>query len=1394
VGVLIHLSAPASSVPGAARVFYSVGRSLSAKDFGQQAKYVDARLLGLTPANTGVISGLGVSPAPYENFAATTPPPDFTVAPGTGVGADGRLVRLTAPLTFAWADLLTAATAARTIGDGIYFLVLQTQQFDGVEGPPPDASADAGGDPLLDIRQDSFVELSLSVALGPLRPPLTAPGAAFALNALIAGLSQKSLTTAIGAGVPIALVMIQNNQLLLLSQAAGRVAAAANQLGALLLAQTREALGMALTDLGGNPTATAWASMTPRFGFLPGACELPLSMLDQPSSFAPSCPFLPLGIAIYFQVIPSSQATNLLTRALDREPIDLNTIDGPAVTLSLAVPDASWTPDLLDQPLGDPILPADLHFAYARARIAQFEWLGDWIALYGGLQAVSAELEQAGQSVAFLVGADAAAQNLSYLLTIRAITTQNLIDAAAASINPATFLPKVQADWLDALSAASAAATSTLGAAAAASSAASLAYAAAAPTFASAPPGPLAPSAAITLTTALNNAFHSSAALAQAAVAAAGLPEASPASIATAAAESAAQAVVGSSAASGSANAACAAMASAATALIAAVYPATATQTAVTAAAAAAAAVPGAVPPAPTTLYPPLLARLGYTVLASDTEPEQTTKVPSPSDNALDPGSGYPPASWTFAAWSSAITGRSPDPALLQPLIDAGVISANPVTRSTEISTFVTLVNASAAPIDDTTPGALLQLATAQLFYAVLGRVARAQEYILDAHSRLIAMQRQHLDMMSTYVSAVAGGVPSDGSGLSLTRIIPYFTLSPSAATPTPSPAAAPTPSPAPALLSGQRAHFALAKKVAPAAQLSSTASKTVAAAAAKTETAKVTSASIDTRILSSPVISNIGSLFGNQTDVAKSVAAETSALSQAPQFAYAPVSYGSAAHITPGSTLFQSAQTGLSGLRLLMGKSPISIAATALAPLPATSASDEAANYDGVIQITRCLLNDIAQVENNAIKIEASYTALRDCLQSLETLISQLTAAVAAARDALRAARTASAKAAGDYAAAQTLIAEEKARVHAATQARSQAFAAATGLFMVRQLQTVVALDPPAALSLTADTPEDLAPGCLADHPGPPASLTPFLDLLLETPLSNWTSLAGGWTELPDISGLQRLSWLRAARLVNFAPSTDFGGGAAASDLENLAASARSAIDPVLRSALRLGSSLALNQQSAFSVFSLPDLITLPANVLRTNAEALRARMESATGCLYETLLGLPPSARFAWATLARAGTLPALSFGQWPLPDGPTAATTSALRQLSALVHWMAAQLTDGASAAAQTALSNLVSAAVIASAYGDPNEAVSGAVVSAGGVPRPGSPIRITLNRPLPIGSTLNMFDANRNIVGTLRVQDNDAYGVSATVVTSFATTAPDATWTVASPRGRSPWLAS
>jgi len=1273
MSALIHLMPPVQAGPDTQRVFYSVGRTLSATDFAMQSRYVDARLLGLTPTYIGVISGLGVSPASYNNLSGGAQDQAFTIGSGKGLGRDGRLVHLSAPLAFTWSHLLKSCGASPP-ADGVYFLVLRTEQVDGFEGPVPDAASEQ--DPLLDLRQDSFVELTLSAQLAPLPTPLTESGVDQALNILIHGLTPGALQASIGNGVPIALVLIGQSKLLLLSQAAGRVAATDHPSAALLLAQVREVFTAALNQLGASAGADAWAPIRQRLRYLPGACELPLVMLKAPASFAPSCPFLPTSLTVYLQAIPASQAQNLLADALGRPAVDLQTADGSAVTLSLAIPDSAWTPTLLDQPQADPILPADLHLTYAAARAAQIRCREDWIALYGGINAAE---QTSPQALAFLNGADAAAQILAYLLSSGKLHAQDLLAAADSLTTPPTFLAAV-ASWI---------------------------------------------------TTATNLA---------------GLP---------------------------------------------APLPATPTAAAIAA----------------------QLANVGYAI--SDPEPgsfaDSSQPAPVvPSDTVLAPLIPYLPPHSQFADWLGEVTPPPPiwdeasglgpwlppypNPALLPPLIQAGVYSASDdrATQAAAFDAWITVPNATDPDYNDATTGALLQLAALQLYHAVLARVVRAHEYWLEGHGRLIALQRQHLDMMSTYVSAVAGGVPADGSGLSVTRTIPFFNLTPS--TPT---AAAPSAGVnrfRSVQFRSTQASVETAKpataSAAPAAARS--ASATMAAAKSVVATAKISDA-----ILASPTISQVGTLFGSQSDVAKLVAADTGAVSQGPQFLYSPVQYGTAAHVTSGATLFQSASAGLQGLRGLMNQSPIHIVPATALPTVTTSSTDplfEAANYDGVIQTTRALLADITLVENNAIRIEADYLKLRDRVQAMATLASQWTAAVANARDTLRMAQTAAATAAGNYAAAQSLVAEETARVTALAAARAQAIGQATGLFMVRQLQTPIARRPFGAVTLVADTPQDLAPACAADHPGPPASLTPFLDLLLETGLNDWRALQGGWIDLPDNAGLQRLLGLRTARLASFNPSTDFGSGAAAADLARLATSGRGAIDPLLHASFSLGASLALNQQTAFRVFSLPDLMTLQANALRAKAEALRSRMEDATGCLSAILTSLPPSARFTWASAARAGSFAALDFQQWPLPSGPTDATNTAIRQLAALVGWMASQLVDGASAAAQTALGNLVSAAVIASAYGDPDEAVNGTVISAGGAPRQGWPIRVILNRPPPIGTLLNLFDANRTIIGTVKVQDHDSFGSSATIVALFAPVGAVTNLTVASQGGRSPWLPS
>jgi hypothetical protein len=1257
MGALIRLAAPTPASANASRVYYAVGRALTAADFAREDSYTDDRLLGVMPAVTGVITGLDVA---YDNIRNA-----LTVGIGYGIGSNGRVVRVSAPITIAWPDLVAAVTNGGALNDGAYLLLARTATFDGLDGPPPDPALRADPDPLLDIRQDSFVEIWLSSSIGTPAPVQTPADLALALNLLVGGMTPTSLAAAAGSGIPLAVLLQQTrtgSTAITVSAAAGRLPAQTSALNAMLMAQMREAIAAALTEANANPASAAWqTALSARFRYLPPCGELPVGMLLQ----ANSCPFFPPGMEVYLQFIRAGQASHLLFQALDRPRIDLDAGNAAAVTLSLAVPDADWTPDLIDVPRGDPVLAADLHLAYARARAAQVTAREAWIALYGG---ISATLAAQAPALAFLMNADAAAQDLFYLLSGGQLQRTDLLNAADMAASPGNLVP-----WL------------------------------------------------VTQVTTLSN-----------------VSPPPPVPISTLAVATAAQ----------------------------------------------------------------QFTALGYQTIDAEpvqADPSQSPHVPAASDDVLAPLLTALPANSKFADWTAAIQATAPDPALLQPLIDAGLFDANAdaATREAAITALLALpATTGGGPNDDTQPGALLSLATLQLYYTTFARITRSQELLLEAHDRMIALQRQHLDMMSTYVSALAGGVPSDGTGLSFTRIIPFFDLVPSPASATPTAA-----QPAGAAPAATQARLLTAAAINTAVSGPSLAARTAASAASaaarslQSSSIPLVERSNGTQTVA-PGASTIIDRLGSSGDIAREVASQSNALAQAPPFSYQPVEYGLAAHITSGSTLLQIANTGLTALRNLMSSS-LSIQAPPLpTPIPTSGGVDEeTANYAGIVAATRGLLGDIAQVETQAIALENAYFQFRDRLQSLEVRIAQQTAAVAAARDTLRTALSAAAQSAGDYAAAQQLVAEETARVAAAANARNDAIAAATGLFFERELLTRTTRSLPPAIALSADTPDDLVPGCPIDHPGPPQAMQPFLNLLLEVPLNDWQALSGGWTGLPDQTGLQRLGTTRAVRLANWTlPAAPGTGGSVATDLADLAQVTRNAFDPLFASTVPIQASLAATQRAAFGVLALPDIVTLPVSQLRTDGEALRARVEGAAGCLFDTLTGLPPSVRFALASLAQAKTLPLLNFAQWPLPPALGGAATATVRRLSALVDWISGQLNDGASAAGQTALGNLVAAAVIAAAYGDPNEAITGTVATTGGVPVPGVPIRVVLNRTPPIGTVLNLLNDTQSVVGTIRVTDQDTTGTMAEVVTSYARTAPTSGWSVAAPQGRAPWLPS
>lgn len=405
----IHLHRPIAAGPDAIRVNYFPQRSVGSAEFGLQARYIEQRLLGVSAiAQPGVLDGLTLTPARQDPSAPALT--QISVQPGLGVIRTGVVIRLSAVLTVNWADLVTVWSRAvalgqplRALADGIYFLIVRPITFETLHGPPPAAPVRDPVDPLLDERQDSFVELFLSDAVPqttPLPPVAASAGdIALFLNNVVGGLTPATVDAATGGAVPLGLVVVRGGQPWMLSQTAGRIVSHSAGLRATLLAQVRETLTLGVAEPPDQTVSRAnrIAQIGGRVRYLPAAGELPLGFLLPPAAAAgvslpplagdpgSTCPFLPPSLEVDLTAIRASRMPSLLASELRRAPLDLSVPSRDAVTLLLAIPDTDWRPDLLDEPRGDPLLPGVLFRAFTSAMTAQIAATDAWNAVYGGL-------------------------------------------------------------------------------------------------------------------------------------------------------------------------------------------------------------------------------------------------------------------------------------------------------------------------------------------------------------------------------------------------------------------------------------------------------------------------------------------------------------------------------------------------------------------------------------------------------------------------------------------------------------------------------------------------------------------------------------------------------------------------------------------------------------------------------------------------------------------------------------------------------------------------------------------------------------------------------------------------------------------------------------------------
>jgi len=365
------------------------GRHLGEREFDLLQAYADDRLSPLMGATApGVLAGLTLE------VIGTVADRRVRVQPGSALAADGRVVRLLAPLDQTWGQLRDQVEreSDQPLRDGFYLLTLHP----GVELADADAEQDpcrrAEPDPLRDRRLETVALLGLAFLTA--EPGLLAMDRNRAANRLcVRFLEEPPLTSAagvraLGGGVPLALVKVGSGVPVWIDGVAGRFEALPDASYRTFLAHTWSVLAefsrQRLLAPGGPGGAKGLADLL-GIDFLPAAGALPAALLRGPGDAQPQLAFDPRDLQVELMPVPASTVPGVVERELPRGVVDLVHGAGDRVRLLLAIADPEYGPRLLDQPRVDPDLEAELAERSAAAIAAHQEWKARWLALFNGL-------------------------------------------------------------------------------------------------------------------------------------------------------------------------------------------------------------------------------------------------------------------------------------------------------------------------------------------------------------------------------------------------------------------------------------------------------------------------------------------------------------------------------------------------------------------------------------------------------------------------------------------------------------------------------------------------------------------------------------------------------------------------------------------------------------------------------------------------------------------------------------------------------------------------------------------------------------------------------------------------------------------------------------------------
>jgi hypothetical protein len=275
-------------------------------------------------------------------------------------------------------------------------------------------------------------------------------------------------------------------------------------------------------------------------------------------------------------------------------------------------------------------------------------------------------------------------------------------------------------------------------------------------------------------------------------------------------------------------------------------------------------------------------------------------------------------------------------------------------------------------------------------------------------------------------------------------------------------------------------------------------------------------------------------------------------------------------------------------------------------------------------------------------------------------------------------------------------------------------------------------------------------------------------MDTLLDMPLVDWRQFQHDAHLLPSRSRQTQLFEQRQQRLQSKLRQNSFSSGQQPTKLMPLLQINNQLLTAISFKPLQQTDSLQQQFNSAHRLLSLEDVLNGSRSLLSDRTQILQKQLNQACGCFLEQLAGIQPSIRFRWAQLVEDRNLPIDQPDRWPQLADVAKTDFNRARTLVELVAWFYRQLAEDASDTSRTAITHVLSACLLIAASDDPQQILYGNLQTLPGVFRPGELLRLNLNRDALPGTQLQLLDAQRQVVGMLRVDDQDKNGVVATLM--------------------------